>query len=412
MILSREPRIDLTYCLNVHPGQNWAAQREAIERCSVRIKREISPDKPFGLGLRIANLASEELQSESLRREAGEFFGRHGCYPFTINGFPYDHFHGSAVKEKVYLPDWQSEKRRLYTCRLAAQLAEWLPEGMTGSISTLPGSYKSWINRESEVAAMVSNLIETVLVLEEIRERTGREIHLGLEPEPDCYLETTEETVRFFEDQLFPEGVQAIQARMKISSANAEAIVRRHLGVCFDTCHLALQFEDLAVSWRRFEEAGIRISKVQISNALEVPAIPEAWGTLETFVEPVYLHQVKAKCKSGGVTGWPDLPAALLSLPKAAEKLECLRVHFHVPLFFEGGDELGTTAHCLSPEFFRLLRGGSCPHLEIETYTYHVLPDAIRPPTLEESVVKEYRWVLEKLGCDPGSVADGGEPNG
>lgn len=398
MILSRDPRIDLTYCLNVHPGQAWADQRAAIEQCSVRIKGAVAPNEPFGLGLRIANQASEELQSGSLRREAAECFSRHGCYAFTINGFPYDHFHGAAVKEKVYLPDWQSEKRRDYTCRLAAQLAEWLPEGATGSISTLPGSYKPWINRDSEIAAMVANLVETALVLDEIRERTGREIHLGLEPEPDCYLETTEETVDFFEERVFPEGARMIRGRRNISSARAEEIVRRHLGVCFDTCHLALQYEDLAASLGRFESVGIRLSKIQISNALEVRARPEAWEKLEAFVEPVYLHQVKARRKSGSVTGWPDLPAALLSLPKTTEKLESLRVHFHVPLFFEGGEELGTTAHCLTPEFFRFLSKGSCPHLEIETYTYNVLPAAIRSPTLEESVIREFRWILEKMG--------------
>lgn len=400
MIVSSEPRVDLTYCLNVHPGETWADQRNAIEQASVRIRQAVAPDQPFGLGLRIANRASEELEPESARRAAGEFFARHGCYPFTINGFPYDHFHGTAVKEKVYLPDWRTEKRRLYTCRLAELLASWLPEGLSGSISTVPGSYKAWINRESEVAAMVSNLIETVLVLDEIRERTGREIHLGLEPEPDCYLETTEETVLFFQEAIFPEGREMVRARKQVSSAEAEAIVRRHLGVCFDTCHLALQFEDLATSWKRFEEAGIRISKVQLSNALQVQAVPAAWKRLEAFVEPVYLHQVKARRTSGEVVGWPDLPAALMSLPKTTAEIDLLRVHFHVPLFFEGADELGTTAACLTPEFFQLLAGGSCPHLEIETYTYAVLPDAIRPATLEESVVKEYEWVLQKLGAN------------
>jgi sugar phosphate isomerase/epimerase len=399
MIISRDPRIDLTYCLNVHPGQSWADQRGAIETCSLRIKREVSPEAPFGLGLRISDAASRELESEELRREAAIFFRQNNCYAFSINGFPYGSFHGGAVKEKVYLPDWQNDKRRDYTCRLARLLAEWLPEGSSGSISTLPGSYKSWINRESEITTMVHNLLETVLVLDEIRTATGREIHLGLEPEPDCYFETTSETIAFFEDHLFPEGIDLLRRRTGRSRAEAEATVRRHVGVCFDTCHLALQFEDLADSWRRFAGAGLRISKVQLSNALEVRAVPEEWSKLKPFVEPVYLHQVKARRQGrGGVTGWPDLPAALMSLPKASAELDVLRVHFHVPLFFQGGGGLGTTGHCLTPEFFRLLQRGSCPHLEIETYTYNVLPKEIRPSTLEESVIREYQWVLEKLG--------------
>lgn len=404
MKISDDPRIDLTYCLNVYAGESWEDQRRAIAESSSAIRAAVQANGDFGLGLRLAKQATDELQEPERRREAAEFFRGHGCYPFTINGFPYGAFHAGAVKEKVYLPDWQSERRRDYTCRLADILAGWLPEGLTGSISTVPGSYKGWINRESEIARMVMNLLETVVHLHQMRERGGREIHLGLEPEPDCYLETTVETVQFFEERLFPEGIELLRNRLGVSKGEAEAIVRRHLGICFDTCHLALQYEDLVSSWRAFEEAGIRISKVQISNALEVEAVPEGWRLLEEFVEPVYLHQVKGRQRAGGVIGWPDLPAALPSLSKTSD-LDRLRVHFHVPLFFEGKEQLGTTAHCLTPEFFRLLSSGTCPHLEIETYTYDVLPAAVRPGSLEESVTREYRWVLERL--ENSRAADG-----
>jgi hypothetical protein len=396
MVISENPRIDLTYCLNVHPGERWADQKRAIERSSTRIRDLVAPGRRFGLGMRLAHQAAEDLSSAEARAEALEFFGRHQCYPFTINGFPYSLFHGGAVKEKVYLPDWQSERRRDYTCNLADILAVWLPEEGVGSISTVPGSYKPWINRTSEINAMVMNLAETVLHLHTLRERTGKEIHLGLEPEPDCYLETTEGCISFLTNHLFPEGVDLLRQRMGMGRGEAEAALRRHVGMCFDTCHLALQFEDLCESWERLQEEGIRISKVQLSNALEVPALPEEWQKLEAFAEPVYLHQVKARRTDGSVVGWPDLPAALPSLPRTAD-LERLRVHFHVPLFCEGAGDVGTTSHCLTPRFFQLLAGGACSHLEIETYTFDVLPEKVRPATLEESVAREYRWVLERL---------------
>ncbi len=397
MILSNDPRIDLTYCLNVHPGVSWADHRQAIERSSAAIKREVSPDRPFGLGLRIANRASEELQDERLRMEAAKLFGDGRFYPFTINGFPFEQFHGSTVKEKVYLPDWRNDERRKYTCRLGDLLVQWLPEGIEGSVSTVPGSYKAWIEDEQQVAAMVSQLVATALHFDGIRERTGRTIHLGLEPEPDCFLETTAETVRFFEDELFVKGAREVRSQRGGSRHSAEELLRRHIGVCFDTCHLALQFEDLVESWRKIRGAGIRISKVQISNALEVRPSPAGWEKLNAFVEPVYLHQVKAKRKDGSIESWPDLPAALLSLPKEQDDFSSVRVHFHVPLFFKGDGVLGTTAGSLTPDFFRLLRTGECSHLEIETYTYNVLPDEIRSSTLEESAVREYRWVMENL---------------
>lgn len=398
MILFTNPRIDLTYCMNVHPGRSWEDQRRAIGETGIQVREKIGPGKPFGLGLRIANLASEELEKEELRREAADFFREKNCYPFTINGFPYDQFHGTTVKENVYFPDWQTEKRRLYTCRLAELLAFWLPEGMTGSISTVPGSYKKWIRSENEISAMVSNLIETVLFLDEIRDRTGREIHLGLEPEPDCFLETTSETVHFFESRLFPTGIETIAVRKGISQSKAESIIRRHLGVCFDTCHLALQFEDLVESWEKLKAAGIRISKVQLSNALEIRSERESWDRLKDFVEPVYLHQVKGRKKDGGIVSWSDLPEALSELPQLEAEFERLRIHFHIPLFFAGTEELGTTQSSLTREFFALLMKEESLHLEIETYTYDVLPKSIRPKTLVESVTKEYEWVLKQFG--------------
>lgn len=396
MLISENPRIDLTYCLNVHPGEHWADQARVIEGCSTRIRDAVTPGRSFGLGLRIAARAAEELQNPDLRAEAMELFERSNCYPFTINGFPFGQFHGGAVKEKVYLPDWQKERRRDYTCALADLLADWLPEGLTGSISTVPGSYKPWINRASEVTAMVMNVLEAALHLHELRERTGREIHLGLEPEPDCYLETTQGTIQFFKNRLLPDGIEFLKQRKGIERGEAETILRRHLGICLDTCHLALQFENLEDSWRLLAEEGIRISKVQISNALEVPARREEWEKLEAFVEPVYLHQVKARRTDGKVVGWPDLPAALPSLARTPE-LETLRVHYHVPLFCDNAAEVGTTSHCLTPEFFRLLRTGAAPHLEIETYTFDVLPERMRAGDLAESVAREYRWVLERL---------------
>lgn len=394
MLISQKPRVDLTYCLNVHPGERWADQQKAIEECSLKVRDAVAPGKPFGLGLRVANLAAEELGNPELREEVRDFFARHNVYAFSINGFPYSAFHGSAVKEKVYLPDWQSARRRDYTMRLADLLVEWLPEGMTGSISTVPGSYKPWINKAQEVATMARHLVETAFYLHELRERTGREIHLGLEPEPDCFLETTEETIAFFKESLLPGGISLFREK-GIKEDRAEEILRRHLGVCFDTCHLALQFEDLVDSWKRLEAEGIRISKVQLSSALEVPARPEEWAKLEAFIEPVYLHQVKARRTDGSVIGWPDLPAAMMTLRKK-ENLETLRVHFHVPLFSEG--IVGTTSHCLTPEFFRLLREGNCPHLEIETYTFNVFPESLRSRSLDESVAEEYRWALGNLG--------------
>ena len=397
MIVQHRPPLHLTYCLNIHPGESWAENFAAIREKVTAVKARVAPDQWFGLGLRIAQQAADELTaSADLRAEALAFFHEHQLYPFSINGFPYGRFHAGPVKEDVYAPDWRTPERLHYTLQLADLLAGWLPEGIDGSISTVPGSFKPWIKSDNAIAAMVENLAATVAYLAALRDDTGREIHLGLEPEPDCFLETTAETIAFFQDTLFTTGTAEVARLLKCDKSDAEEMMRRHLGVCFDTCHVALQYEDLAESLRAYRAAGIRISKVQLSAALQAAATPETYAALAPFAEPVYLHQVKGRAKSGARFAWFDLPGALEEMPTFPD-LEEVRVHFHVPLFFTGNGAIGSTVGALTPDFFHELREGACPHLEIETYTFDVLPPDVHPGDIVKSIAREYAWVLGQL---------------
>ncbi len=397
MIVQHRPPLHLTYCLNIHPGESWAENFAAIREKVTAVKARVAPDEWFGLGLRIAQQAAAELTaSADLRAEALALFHEHQLYPFSINGFPYGRFHAGPVKENVYAPDWRTPERLQYTLQLADILAGWLPEGIDGSISTVPGSFKPWIKTEADVEAMVDHLAAAVAHLVALRDRTGREIHLGLEPEPDCFLETTAETVAFFQDTLFSAGASELARLLKCYRSDAEVMMRRHVGVCFDTCHSALQYENLADSLRAYRAADIRISKVQFSAALQGAATPETCAALAPFAEPVYLHQVKARARSGAQFAWFDLPTALEEIPGLPD-LEEVRVHFHVPLFFTGNGPIASTADALTPEFFQELRSGACSHLEIETYTFDVLPPDVHPGDIVESIAREYAWVLGQL---------------
>lgn len=380
MIVNAQKKQHLTYCLNVHPGESWAKNLEAIRQYALPVRDLVCPGKPFGLGLRIAHQAACELgASAQLRERAGAFFRENNLYPFTINGFPFGRFHGGRVKEQVYAPDWRSGARCEYTKQLATILAEWLPENSSGSISTVPCSFKPWITTQEDLGLMARQLADCARHLARIHENSGTLVHIGLEPEPSCFLETTEGALRFFNEVLFPSG--------------EEELLRRHIGVCLDTCHVALQFENLAESVRAYQAAGIRISKVQLSSALR--ATPFALEALQRFCEPVYFHQVKARQKSGQLLSWVDLPEALEQLAGQPE-VEELRVHYHVPLFFAGNDSLQSTHGTMDTEFFGLL-GSATEHLEIETYTFDVLPEELRKGGLVRSIADEFRWVLAQF---------------
>jgi hypothetical protein len=396
MIVQHAPPLHLTYCLNIHPGETWAENIAAIREKTAMVRQFVAPGHWFGLGLRIGGQAVADLLAvPELRKDALDVFAAHQLYPFSVNAFPYGRFHAGSVKENVYSPDWRTADRRDYTFNVADLLAGWLPEGVDGSISTVPGSFKDWID-DVGVAAMVENLAATAAYLAALREDTGREIHLGLEPEPSCFLETTAETVSFFKNHLWTSGVENVRRIRGCSKDEAGALIRRHLGVCFDTCHVALQFEDPLEALRTYAREGIRISKVQLSAALMTKAGDDGWEALGPFAEGVYLHQVKGRTANGKIRSWLDLPFALAD-HKGREGIEEARVHFHVPLFFKGNGPLASTVSTLSPEFFQELRRGATSHVEIETYTFDVLPPAMHPGDVVRSIAREYAWVQEHL---------------
>lgn len=397
MILQHRPPLHLTYCLNIHPGQTWDQNFAAIREKAIQVKHLVAPDQWFGLGLRLSQEAAQALAtSPALIDEARSFFAEHQLYPFTINGFPFGAFHEGPVKESVYAPDWRTNERRDYTMQLADVFTHFLPPEVDGSISTVPCSFKPWITQDEDKALIARNLAAVVAYLAAIRDDTGQEIHLGLEPEPDCLIETTPEMVSFFKDWCLTDGVAEVARIMHCTNPHAEELVRRHLGVCLDTCHVAMQFEDVLSAYRTYVSEGIRISKVQLSAALRSPSNPETWNALRSFAEPIYLHQVKGMTASGSQVAWYDLPEALEEIGSFPDINE-LRVHFHVPLFLQAAGSLGSTSSDLTPEFFRELRSGHCSHLEIETYTFDVLPAELNQSDVVQSIAKEYSWVLNRI---------------
>jgi sugar phosphate isomerase/epimerase len=398
MIVQHSPPLHLTYCLNIHPGESWADNFTAIREKTVAVKQLVASDQWFGLGLRLSHHAASRLCDDAAAiDEAREFFAEHQLYVFSINGFPYGRFHQGRVKENVYAPDWRTPERRDYTMQLADIFTSFLPPSVDGSISTVPGSFRPWIETEEDKTMMAKNLAAVVAYLAAGYDDTGQEIHLGLEPEPDCFLETTAETIAYYKEFVLRAGVEELQRIIGCGRTQAEELMRRHLGVCFDTCHVALQYENLLDSWRAYRAAGIRISKVQLSAALQCESSQESWVALQRFVEPVYLHQVKAIGESGAKFAWFDLNDALAEIPTFPD-VHFIRVHFHIPLFWGGAGALHSTASDITPEFLHELRtGGATSHLEIETYTFNVLPEEMNPGDAVKSIAREYAWVMQKL---------------
>jgi hypothetical protein len=193
----------LTYCTNVHRGETWDEVWRVLQNDVLAVRRDVAPDQPFAIGLRLSGIALEEASKPYALEQMRGFLADNNLYVPTLNAFPYGPFHGTRVKEDVYLPDWRDEERLRYTNASADYLAEILPDGMQGSVSTAPGAFKTNVTTLETVADMADRFIRHAAHLIELERRTARSVALAVEPEPSCFLETTAEAIAFFEGHLF-----------------------------------------------------------------------------------------------------------------------------------------------------------------------------------------------------------------
>lgn len=391
-------RFHLTYCSNIHAGETWPEVIRALSSSLPAIRRELHAEGPFAIGLRLSAQAAEALEQPATLEEFRAFLRDGEYYVPTINGFPYGAFHGQRVKEQVYLPDWREPARVEYTNRLASLLTALLSGQPTqeGSVSTVPGAFKGHLHSPQDAHAIAAGMLEHAAHLVRLRDATGTTIALAVEPEPACFVETVAEAVDFFTRYLFDERLVASLARQGGYSLTVDE-VRRHVGVCFDACHMAVEFEDPGAALASLTDAGIRVPKFQISSALRVtnPVAGSRGRTaLARFAEDTYLHQVVAR-SGARLARYIDLPDALASRDPLAE---CeWRIHFHVPVFLAAMGDLDTTQPYLESVLDLVKQSPASTCLEVETYTWDVLPPEYRMADMNSAIARELAWTRARL---------------
>ena len=367
--------LPLSYCTNVHPGRTIHEVEEGLDRFTVPIKQGYGDHLAAGLWLAASVIRELESTPDAVARFA-DGLNRRGLTCYTLNAFPYGDFHSARVKENVYLPDWTQPNRLEYSLACARVLAAMLPDGVDGSISTVPLGFKPFEHPADFADRCADQLIEFSRQLDRLRADTGKLVRLAIEPEPFCVLETTAETLAFFQ-----------RLRQLAADASALELVQTHLGVCYDVCHQAVEFEDVAESIRSLAAAEIRINKVHITCAIEVAnpgSNPAALEALARYAEPRYLHQTFARSTSGSIVKQVDLDTALATSPPAEFRDASMwRVHFHVPVDAEHLGPLGTTRGELKRALAVIPELNYAPHLEVETYTWEVLPGGGTPNIVE-----------------------------
>jgi hypothetical protein len=389
----------LTYSTLVHPTDNWDQLWKSVNTYLPAVKARVAPHQKFGVCLRTSAPSAALLSAEpSKRADLKKFFADNDLYLYTANAFVYGVFKKQVIKEDVYEPDWQTPERRDYTKQVADLLAELAPEGINPSIQSAPLGFKPKVTGADIVEAYTSNVIDVVAHLVGLKKKTGKTVTLGLEPEPRCYLETTDETIAYFKNYLFSgETAKKLAKVTGLNEADAHQAMRDYTGVVFDIGHQSVGYEDIPVSLQKLVDNGVQIVKLQEAASMHIPQVtPKAVDALQSFAKTIYLSQTCQK-KDGKTTWFLNLEDAFEAFHKDPSPREW-RTHFHVPVFLNDlGGAFGTTRFALEQALAFHKKTPLSTHLEIETYTWDVLPDHLKTGDIVEYVTRELEWVKGQL---------------
>jgi len=390
----------LTYSTLVHPGDTWLEMWDSLNRYVPQVKARVSPHQSFGVSLRLSASSAQTLTGDRGERERlKEFLHQHDMYLYTVNAFPYGPFKNRVVKKDVYEPDWSTDLRSTYTMQVADILADVAAPHVNPSIQSPPLGFKGKVTGPEYVNEFTRHVLTVVAHMIMLEKRTGRTVTLALEPEPACFLETTEEAVDYFTNHLYAaDAVRSIVTQTGLSKSEAEQALRKHLGMVYDICHQAVEYEDIGASLQKLADNGIPVFKLQEAAAMRVPRVTrETVEAMRPFAETVYLTQTVEK-RNGQLTRFLNLEDAFEAFEKDPTGEREWRTHVHVPVFLESiGEHFKTTRFAIEDALKFHKKNKLSPQLEIETYTWDVLPDSMKSGSIVDYVQRELDWVKGQL---------------
>ncbi len=388
----------LTYSTLVHPGDTWPDMWKSLNRYVPAVKARVAPDQPFGVSLRLSAASARTLTADAgERRRLKAFLDDNDMYLYTVNAFPYGPFKNQVVMEQVYEPDWRSDERAEYTMQVADILAEVGGDHVNPSIQSPPLGFKPRVTGPDVVEAYTRQVTRVVAHLVKLQQRTGRTVTLALEPEPACFLETTDEAIDYFQNHLYAsDAVASLAKQTGLAPGAAEQALRTHLGMVYDICHQAVEYEDISTSLKKLADAGVPVIKLQEAAAVRVPEVTQdIVDAMRPYADTVYLTQTVEK-RNGQFTHYLNLSDAFEAWDRDPGPREW-RTHFHVPVFLDDLGAFRTTRFAIEDALAFHRKHKLSPHLEIETYTWDVLPDHLKTGDIVDYVVREIDWVRDQL---------------
>lgn len=384
----------LTYCSNIFKEKTWKNLFCKLKKYITNL-RKFFIKKHIGLSLCLSNSLTNEIKKPDNISSLKTWLKKNSLYISSINGFVYQTFHQKSIKENIYLPDWTSKKRLIFTQNIIHILKNIIKKNHDGSISTLPISYKLWTkdNHKHYVLYKTSkHLSDLLILLINIKKQTKNIIHLDIEPEPQCTIETYKETHAFFEHWLLPICKKHLIPKYK--KQHLITHIYKHIKICYDICHFSVNFENHKEILNSIKQSKIKIGKIQISSALKIDLNnnnkTSQLKTLLALQNSPFLHQTTEKV-ANKIKKYPDVKYILETFKQKAQGE--LRIHCHISIHEKIYKNIETTYQETQETLKVFLKTLHIKHIEIETYTHNIIYE----DSPLAAIIKEYNWAINTL---------------
>jgi len=117
---------------------------------------------------------------------------------------------------------------------------------------------------------------------------------------------------------------------------------------------------------------------------------------LKQYTGTIYLSQT-TELRDGAISKFLNLEDAIASY-EASPGPRAWRTHFHVPVFLDDLGPFKTTRDGIDAALEFHTRTPLSTHLEIETYTWDVLPEHLKTGDITDYVVRELEYVRDRIG--------------
>jgi len=220
------------------------------------VKHLVRRHDSFGIGLQLSSQTISELSDPLASSQLRQFLSQNQCYLFTLDGFNKDLF------------DWKDEKLLAYHNSLATLLSKLLPPRITGSVSTVPGTPRQFVNTETDMQKIAQQWVSHAEHLIRLERETGKQIVLAIKSDTASFLQSAQQSADFLNQHVFStRSCASLATQLDVNIEDAEDLLRTHITLCLDATETPKEILSFQAYIKAIESQGISVGKKQLTVA-------------------------------------------------------------------------------------------------------------------------------------------------